>query len=159
MSLAGLPAEVTVDRAAGTVAVPGGMRYGDLVRALEAEQMALANLASLPHISVAGAVATATHGSGERIGNLASAVTALELVTVGRRAANGAAGDPDFGGLVVGLGATGAVTRVTLEIEPAYEVRQRVFEGLAWDALLEHFDAIAASGDSVSVFTRWGETG
>ncbi len=157
VSLAALPQEVAVDRAAGTVVVPSGMPYGELVRALEPEQMALANLASLPHISVAGAVATATHGSGERIGNLASAVTALEFVTADGELRTARRGDPDFGGLVVGLGATGAVTRVTLETEPAYAMRQRVFEGLAWDALLENFDAIAASGDSVSVFTRWGE--
>jgi xylitol oxidase len=69
-----------------------------------------------------------------------------------------ARGEPDFDGLVVGLGALGVVTRVSLDIEPAYEVRQRVFEGLSWDALYEHFDAITAAGYSVSVFTRWGET-
>src|SRR2546423_814043 len=62
------------------------------------------------------------------------------------------------GVVVVGLGALGIVTRVTLDVEPAYEVRQRVFEGLSWDALHEHFDEITASGYSVSVFTRWGET-
>jgi xylitol oxidase len=157
VSLAALPGEVAVDRAAGTVSVPGAIRYGELAGALAAEQLALANLASLPHISVAGAVATATHGSGERIGNLSSAVSGLELVTADGELRIAGRGDPDFAGLVVGLGATGAVIRVTLAVEPAYEMRQRVFEGLAWDALLEHFDAIAASGDSVSVFTRWGE--
>ena len=47
--------------------------------------------------------------------------------------------------MVVGLGALGVVTRVTLDVEPAYEVRQRVFEGLPWDALFEHFDAIIAA--------------
>jgi xylitol oxidase len=67
-------------------------------------------------------------------------------------------GDPDFDGMVVGLGALGAVTRITLDVEPAYEVRQRVFEALRWEALYEHFDAVFAAGDSVSVFTRWGET-
>ena len=69
-----------------------------------------------------------------------------------------ARGAPDFDGFVVGLGALGAVTRLTLDVEPAYDVRQRVFEGLAWDALAEHFDEITASGYSVSLFTRWGET-
>ena len=121
--------------------------------------MALANLASLPHISVGGAVATATHGSGDGQGNLATAVAGLELVTSAGDVVTAARGDADFDGLVVGLGALGAVTRVTLDVEPAYEVRQRVFEGLAWDALCEHFDAISSSGYSVSVFTRdWGET-
>jgi alditol oxidase len=57
----------------------------------------------------------------------------------------------------VGLGALGAVTRVTLDVEPAYEVRQRVFEGMSWDELLGDLDGVMRSGDSVSVFTRWGD--
>jgi xylitol oxidase len=152
-----LPAEVVVDHAAGTVACNAAMRYGELAEALAREGVALHNLASLPHISVAGAVATATHGSGDASGNLASAVAGLELVTSDGELRRAARGDADFDGLVVGLGALGVVTRVVLDVEPAYEVRQRVFEGLRWDALFEHLDAITAAGDSVSVFTRWGE--
>ena len=158
LSLDSLPAGVSVDREAGTVSVAGGVRYGALAEALDAEGLALANLASLPHISVAGAVATATHGSGDGNGNLATAVAGLQLVTSGGDVVEARRGDPDFDGLVVGLGALGAVTRITLDVEPAYRVRQRVFEAMAWDALYEHFDAITASGYSVSVFTRWGET-
>jgi xylitol oxidase len=158
VSLDGLPADVAVDRAAGTVSFGAALRYGDLAEALHAEGVALHNLASLPHISVAGAVATATHGSGDRNGNLATAVAGLEIVTSGGEVVAAARGDADFDGMVVALGALGAVTRVTLDVEPAYEVRQRVFEGLAWDALHAHFDAITAAGYSVSVFTRWGET-
>ena len=103
-------------------------------------------------------MATATHGSGDASGNLATAVAALELVTSGGELVRAARGDADFDGLVVGLGALGAVTRVTLDVEPAYEIAQRVYEGLTWDALFEHYDAITASGDSVSVFTRWEKT-
>ena len=158
LSLDSLPAGVSVDREAGTVSVAGGVRYGALAEALDAEGLALANLASLPHISVAGAVATATHGSGDGNGNLATAVAGLQLVTSGGDVVEARRGDPDFDGLVVGLGALGAVTRITLDVEPAYRVRQRVFEAMAWDVLYEHFDAITASGYSVSVFTRWGET-
>jgi alditol oxidase len=157
VSLASLPADVAVDRAGGTVSFGAGMTYGELARALGDEALALHNMASLPHISVAGAVATATHGSGDASGNLAAAVAALELVTSGGDLVTASRGDPDFDGLVVGLGALGAVTRITLDVEPAYEVRQRVFEGLAWDVLHERFDAITASGYSVSVFTRWGD--
>jgi alditol oxidase len=157
VSLEGLPADVAVDRAASTVSFSAGLRYGELAEALEAESLALHNLASLPHISVAGAVATATHGSGEANGNLATAVAALELVTSEGEVITAARGDDDFDGMVVGLGALGAVTRIALDVEPAYRVRQRVFEGLDWDALLQGFDAIAASGYSVSVFTRWGD--
>ena len=114
VSLDALPADIVVDRAAGTVAFAGGLRYGDLVAALAAEGMALHNLASLPHISVAGAVATATHGSGDRSGNLATAVVGLELVTSGGDVLAARRGDPDFDGMVVGLGALGAVTRIEL---------------------------------------------
>lgn len=156
VSLEGLPADVVVDRAAGTASFNAGLKYGEVAKSLAAEGLALHNLASLPHISVGGAVATATHGSGEGNGNLATAVAALELVTSSGEMLRAARGDADFDGMVVGLGALGAVTRISLDVEPAYQVRQRVFEGLAWDALLEHFDAIAALGYSVSVFTRWG---
>lgn len=156
VSLERLPADVTVDRAAGTVSFTGPVRYGDLAGKLAGEGLALENLASLPHISVAGAVATATHGSGDANGNLATAVAALEVVTSGGEIVRAARGDEAFDGMVVGLGALGAVTRVTLDVRPAYEVRQRVYEGLAWDALSARFDAITALGHSVSVFTRWG---
>ena len=158
VSLDGLPADVAVDRAAGSVECGGAVRYGELAAILEEHGLALANLASLPHISIAGAVATATHGSGDAYGNLATAVAALELVTSSGERVRAARGEPDFEGMVVSLGALGAVTRVTLDVEPAYEMRQRVFEGLSWDALFERFDAIAGAGDSVSVFTRWRET-
>jgi xylitol oxidase len=157
LTLNGLPADVVVDDAARIVSFTAGLRYGELAQTLTAHGMALANLASLPHISVAGAVATATHGSGDANGNLATAVAAVEMVTSDGEVMIASRGDADFNGLVVGLGALGAVTRITLDVEPAYQVRQRVFEGLRWEALFEHFDAITASGYSVSVFTRWGE--
>jgi xylitol oxidase len=156
ISLDGLPAGVSIDHAAGTVDCSPAMRYGELAQALAAEGLALHNLASLPHISVAGAVATATHGSGDGNGNLATAVAGLQLVTSDGELLTAERGDEDFDGLVVGLGALGAVTRVTLDVEPAYEVRQRVFEGLTSDALSADFDAIMTSGYSVSIFTRWG---
>ncbi|HEV2895640.1 MAG TPA: FAD-binding protein, partial [Actinomycetota bacterium] len=133
VSLEGLPKEAAVDREAGTVSFSAALRYGELAEVLEREGLALANLASLPHISVAGAVATATHGSGDANGNLATSVASLELVTSSGELLTASRGDPDFDGLVVGLGALGAVTRLTLDAEPAYQVRQRVFEGLAWD--------------------------
>ena len=158
LSLDGLPADVVVDHAAGTVSLAGGLRYGDLAEVLKAEGVALANLASLPHISVAGAVATATHGSGDANGNLATAVAGLELVTASGEVLTASRGDPDFDGLVVGLGALGAVTRVTLDVEPAYQVRQRTFQDLPWISLFERFDEITSAGYSVSLFTRWTAT-
>ena len=117
------------------------LKYGELAETLNAEDVALHNLASL-HISVAGAVATATHGSGQKNGNLATAVAGLELVTSDGEVIEASRGEPDFDGIVVGLGALGAVSRISLDVEPAYEVRQRVFEGLSLGGTLEHFDEI-----------------
>ena len=158
ITLETMPMDVVVDHAADTVSFNASLKYGELVQKLNEEGVALHNLASLPHISVAGAVATATHGSGEANGNLATAVAGLELVTSGGEIIEVSRGEPDFDGLVVGLGALGAVTRITLDVEPAYEVRQRVFEGPSWEALFEHFDEIVSCGYSVSIFTRWDET-
>jgi xylitol oxidase len=139
------------------VTVGAGLRYGQVVDVLSGAGLALHNLASLPHISVAGAVATATHGSGPANGNLATAVAALELVTSGGEVVRVARGDAGFDGTVVGLGALGVVTRVTLDVEPAYEVGQRVFEGLPWATLYDRFDEVTSAGYSVSLFTLLGE--
>src|SRR5215216_1917388 len=79
VSLEALPGDVVVGD--GTVTFGAALRYGDLARILDPQGLALHNLASLPHTTVAGAVATATHGSGVGNGNLATTVAALELVT------------------------------------------------------------------------------
>lgn len=154
-ALAGETPVVAADRS--TVRVPAGARYGDLVPFLAAEGLALANLASLPHISVAGAVQTGTHGSGDRIGNLATQVAALELLTGDGRTVRRARGEADFSGSVVALGALGVVTHLDLDVEPAYEVAQTVFEGARWDAVLGDLDAVTGAGDSVSLFTTWAD--
>jgi len=158
ISLENLPADVVVDHEAQRVSCGGGVKYGNLVKTLNDEGVALHTLASLPHISVAGAVATATHGSGVTCGNLGTAVAGLSIVTSSGEIIKASRGDPDFDGLVVGLGALGAVTRITLDVQPAYEVKQRVFEGLSWKALYDHFDEITSCGYSVSIFTHWSET-
>jgi alditol oxidase len=157
VSLEALPSEIVVDREAMTVTCGAAQRYGELAFALEREGLALANMASLPHIGVGGAVSTATHGSGDANGNLASAVRALELVSSDGGVRTLASGDPYFEGAVVGLGALGVITRLTLAVEPFYEVRQQVFDPLPWETLFASFDELMASGYSVSVFTRWGE--
>ena len=146
--------EIAPDRIC--VTVPAGMRYAELGPALYAEGLALAAMASLPHISVGGAVATGTHGSGDAIGTLSSAVTALEVVTPDgnlRWVRRGT--DDDFDGWVVALGALGVVTRVTLAVEPAYDVVQSVLVGLDLDVVEERFDDVFGAATSVSVFTRW----
>ena len=158
LSLARMPRELTVDRDASTVTINAGMTYGELGIALDAEGFAIHNMASLPHITVAGAVATATHGSGDRCGNLSTAVSALELVTASGDVLQLARGDADFAGAVVNLGALGVVTRLTLDVEPSYRMAQQVFRNLAWDEVDARFDEITSAGYSVSFFTDYGES-
>lgn len=132
-----------------------GIRYGTLAKWLDDKNLALHNLASLPHISVAGACATATHGSGDRCGNLATAVAAFELVRADGQVVVIDREHPDFYGAVVHLGALGIVTKIALDVQPAYQVTQHVFEDLSMDTLSQNFDAIFKSGYSVSLFTHW----
>jgi alditol oxidase len=157
VALDGLPEAILVDQEAGAVTVPGSTTYAALAEALNRAGLALHNMASLPHISVAGAIATGTHGSGDRKGNLATAVRAVEMVGADGERRTVAAGDPDFAGVVVGLGALGIVTSVTLAVQPFYEMRQRVFQGVSWDTLFAHFDEIYGAGESVSVFHLCGK--
>jgi xylitol oxidase len=156
VSLARLPRRVVIDRVASSVDVDGGIRYGELCGPLHRAGLALHNLASLPHISVAGACATGTHGSGDRSGNLAAAVNAMQIVRADGEIETIERVDADrFNGAVVALGAIGIVTSLTLDVEPTFDVRQDVYEDLRFDQLVEHFDEIASRTDSVSVFTAW----
>ncbi|MGV9401493.1 FAD-binding protein [Streptomyces sp. NPDC003667] len=157
VSLAGLPPVVDVDTAARTVRVSGGVRYAELARTVHAHGLALPNMASLPHISVAGSVATGTHGSGVGNGPLAAAVREVELVTADGSTAVVARGDARFDGAVTSLGALGVVTALTLELEPAYEVEQYVFTELPLAGL--DYEAVAGAAYSVSLFTDWREPG
>ena len=140
-----------------TVTVEAGIRYGTLAEYLVNKGYALHNLASLPHISVAGACATATHGSGIKNGNLASAVAGLEFVTASGEVVNLTRGKDgeQFNGAVVNLGGIGVVTKVTLDIQPTFQVRQDVYENLPFGELERNFEAIMSSGYSVSLFTNW----
>ncbi len=159
VSLERLPTSVEVDDESRTATVRGRALYGDVARALERHGWALGNLASLPHISVAGAVATGTHGSGDRNGSLAAAVRGLEVVGPDGAIRTLARGDADLPGSVVALGALGVVTGLTLDLEPTYPVRQDVYTGLTWERLEADLDAITADAYSVSLFTRWDDAG
>lgn len=152
-----LPRELEVDTAARRVRVSAGTRYGEMVGPLHEAGFALHNLGSLPHISIAGACATGTHGSGARNGTLASAVAALELVTAdGSLLRLSRDDDPDrFDGCVVALGTLGVVTSLELDVEPTYDVRQHVYEGLPLETLYARFDEITAADYSISMFSDW----
>ena len=157
LSLGEMDDVLALDPAALTVTVAAGLRYGQLCPYLHEKGFALHNLASLPHISIAGACSTATHGSGEKNGNLASAVRALDLVTAAGEVVRLSADEDGeaFRGAVVGLGALGVVTKVTLAIQPTFAMRQWVYEDLPLAQMKDHFDAIQASAYSVSLFTDW----
>ncbi|MFF3904639.1 D-arabinono-1,4-lactone oxidase [Streptomyces sp. NPDC001848] len=157
LSLAALPDEVEVDTAARTVRVGGGVRYAQLARVVHEHGLALHNMASLPHISVAGSVATGTHGSGVSNGSLASAVREVELVTADGSTLRISRGEPRFDGAVTSLGALGVVTALTLDLEPSYEVEQHVFTELPLEEL--DYETVAATAYSVSLFTDWRAPG
>lgn len=151
---------VELDGAHGEVAVvPGAMTYAEVAPVLHTHGRALPNLGSLPHISVAGACATSTHGSGDHLGSLATAVTAVELVTASGELVHLDSADPDFGGAVVSLGALGVVTRLWLRTEATYDVGQRVWEGVPAGEVAEQLLEVLASGTSVSVFTDFSDPG
>jgi alditol oxidase len=155
VSVAGLPRLIEPDSSRGTVTVSAGLRYGELAVELNRHGRALRNLASLPHISVAGSCATGTHGSGDANGSLATAVSALEMVAADGDLATLTRGDDGFDGSVVALGALGVVTRLTLDTVPSFDVRQYVYEDLPVALVSEHFDEVSASAYSVSLFTDW----
>jgi alditol oxidase len=157
LSLRSMDEVLALDPHARTVTIPANMSYGQLSPYLHEHGFALQNLASLPHISIAGACSTATHGSGEKNGNLATQVSALEMITASgeivklSRQKDG----ESFCGAVVGLGALGVITKITLDLQPTVMMKQYVYENLLLSEMQEHFDAIEASGYSVSLFTDW----
>lgn len=157
LSLKAMDDVISLDTKAHTVTVDASMKYGQLAPYLDKKGFALHNLASLPHISIAGACATATHGSGVKNGNLSTAVSGMEIVTAAGdvRTLSRAKDGDTFNAAVVHLGALGVVTKVTLDVQPTFMMRQDVYENLPMAQLKEHFDAIVSGGYSVSLFTDW----
>ncbi|UVY84063.1 FAD-binding protein [Brachybacterium sp. NBEC-018] len=156
VTVQGLPERIEIDEQGGTVTVSGGTIYARLAERLGATGWALANMGSLPHISVAGAVSTGTHGSGVQHRNLSDAVRAIEAVTAdGTLRRWTREEDPDFAGRALSLGALGITTALTLDLVPSFEVRQDVWFELPWAALLEHLEEIMGAAYSVSVMPDW----
>jgi xylitol oxidase len=151
-----LDLEIAADRR--TVTVGAGVRYGVVATALESEGLALHNMGSLPHISVAGATATGTHGSGVGNGSLSTAIQALEFVGADGTVRTVRRGDAEFDGSVIHLGALGVVSRLTLAVQPSYRVRQDVYLNLPWAAIEgAGLREVMSLGYSVSLFTVYGD--
>ncbi len=156
VAMTGMNKLISIDEAAQTAKVEAGIKYGELAPLLQEKGFALHNLASLPHISVAGSIATATHGSGVNNGNLASAVKGIEFINAKGELVTLSEKDGDeFHGAVVGLGALGVVTSVTLKIEPAYNAYQWVYENLPVTDLERNFETVMSAAYSVSLFTDY----
>ena len=147
---------ISLDKAENTVTVEAGIKYGELVQYLHENGYALHNLASLPHISIAGSVATATHGSGVKNGNLATSISAIEFVNAAGDIVKLSRKDGDvFNGAVVGLGALSFVIKLTLDLLPTFNMQQVVYRNMPIDALKNNFLAVMSAGYSVSLFTDW----
>ena len=155
VDLRSLPQHSTVDIDAGTVTVSGASTYAAVAELLRPRGLALHNLASLPHISVAGAIATATHGSGVANGNLASAVSAVTVVDAAGELRRFDRSHADFNGAVVSLGALGPVVDVTVDLVPTFDIAQTVYEDLPLDLACDHLAEILASAYSASIFTTF----
>ncbi|MFD3455534.1 D-arabinono-1,4-lactone oxidase [Streptomyces sp. NPDC058691] len=155
VSTAALPAVVDIDAGARTATVSSGLRFGEIAGTIDRAGFALHNLGSLPHISVAGACSTGTHGSGTTNACLAGAVSALNMVTADGEQVEVRRGEPDFEGSVVALGALGVVTHLTLDLVPAFSVRQWVYDDMPREELGRSFAEVMSAGYSVSAFTRW----
>ena len=146
-----------LDEKGRTVTVGAGVTYGQLAPYLDARGFAVHNMASLPHISVVGACATATHGSGNFSGNLSTQVRAIEMITASGETVTLSREKlgQSFSGAVVGLGALGVITKITLAVEPAFQMTQLVYEDMSFSQLEHDLEEIFASGYSVSLFTDW----
>ena len=150
-----MPARIEIDEDAATATVAAHTSWGELAPAVDAHGLALHNMGSLPHISVAGSASTGTHGSGSRLGCLATAVRSLDLVTADGSLRTVSRGDLDFAGSVVALGALGVVTTLRLELVPSYDIEQTVWESLPFATATERFDEVMDAAYSVSLFTTW----
>ncbi len=156
ISTASLDLSVSVDRETMTATVPGGWTYGEVAACLHAEGVALPNMGSLPHISVAGGTATGTHGSGNTNQILAAAISGIELVTADGSVRSFDRSSPELPALAVGLGAFGIITQVTLEVEPSYLMRQDLYRNTTWGHVLENLDEVLASAYSVNLHCHYG---
>lgn len=157
IDMTGLDRPAVIDAENGTVRITAGTRYAVLAAQLHEAGWALHNTGSLPHISVGGATSTGTHGSGNTNGVLSTAVAGVRFLDADGVARELRRGDPDFSAVVVGVGAFGILTELDLDIQPTYDVRQDLYAGITWDAFFADPDAVMTTGDSVSVFTRWGD--
>ena len=146
-----LDLDVSVDLEAMTATIPGSWSYSEVGKALDDAGVALKNMGSLPHISLAGATATGTHGSGSSNQILAAEISSIEMVTAEGSLTTIDNAMPEFNAVAVGLGAFGVITTMTLDVVPAYQMRQDIYRVTSWDAFLKNLEEVMASAYSVQV--------
>jgi xylitol oxidase len=156
INLSKMPQTIEINPESNSVTVAAGLKYGELAPVLHEQGWALNNLASLPHISIAGSISTGTHGSGIKNQNLANQVLSFDLVTAEGELRHINRANPAFNALVVGLGLGGIVYQYELKIEPTFEIRQVIYPEIPLDVLQRSFDQIMGTAYSVSYFTDWG---
>lgn len=156
ITLSAMAPEIAIDPETMTVSVTGGTHYGALATELHARGYALHNTGSLPLISIAGATATGTHGSGDRNGILSTAVSAVDLVTSDGSLRTFDRSNPELKAYALGLGVFGIITRLVLDVQPTYLVRQDVYRHVPWNMVLDAFDEVMASAYSVSLMGDFG---
>ena len=155
VNLAKMPRVIDVSSESSSVKVSAGLTYGELAPELHNQGWALSNLASLPHISIAGSISTGTHGSGIQNQNLPNQVLSFDMVTAEGELRHINRTNPAFNALVVGLGLGGIIYQYELRIEPTFEVRQVIYPEIPLDVLQRNFDQIMGTAYSVSYFTDW----
>ncbi len=156
INLSKMPQTIEINPESNSVTVAAGLKYGELAPVLHQQGWALNNLASLPHISIAGSISTGTHGSGIKNQNLANQVLSFDLVTAEGELRHVDRTNPAFNALVVGLGLGGIVYQYELKIEPTFKIRQVIYPEIPLDVLQRSFDQIMGTAYSVSYFTDWG---
>lgn len=159
VNLSHMPEVIEIDGRVPSVTVSAGMTFGQLAPRLNQEGWALSNLASLPHISIAGSVATGTHGSGITNQNLANQILSLHVVLEDGTLKKISKGEELFDPLVVGLGLGVVVYKYEMKIEKTFNIRQVIYEEISRIELQRDFDSIMSSAYSVSYFTDWSNLG
>ncbi len=144
---------VSLDRDSGLARVEAGMRLFNLNPLLDAAGLAMPNLGDIAYQSVAGAIATSTHGTGLGFQSIAAGVVGLRMVTAdGSVLVCDEQQNPEMLQVArVGLGALGIVTEVTLQCVPAFNLQARE-EVMNIDDLLSNFDEFAENTDHTEFF-------
>ena len=156
-----------IDTERSVAVVEGGCVYRALVEQLEGTGLALQNTQSLSHITVAGGVATGSHGSSgvdpttgrARLPSTATLISGLEIV-IGDGSVVEYSRDRDteiWGGLVTSLGCHGVVTKLTIDLVPDFDVHSFGYQGVSAETFLEHWDDMLnhPSCTSFNAMLRW----